>query len=165
MVTQESDLFHATICDNIAYAKPTASDAEVEAAAAAAYIPDRIMEFPEGYDTVVGERGYRLSGGEKQRLAIGRGAAQRPEGADPRRGVQRPGHSQRADRPGRAAAADVIFVVDRGRVVEQGSHLELLARGGVYAGLYDQQFGAGSVEARCADGMVLSSGQVLSAVD
>ena len=72
MMTQESYLFHATIRDNIADARPSASDTEIEAAAAAAYIHDRIMDFPEGYDTVVGERGYRRSGGERQRLAIAR---------------------------------------------------------------------------------------------
>lgn len=184
MVTQESYLFHATIRDNIAYAKPSASDAEIEAAAAAAYIHDRIMDFPEGYDTVVGERGYRLSGGEKQRLAIARVLLKDPkvlildeatsalDTASERivqAALQPLVHGRTtiaiAHRLSTIVAADVIFVVDRGRVVEQGSHLELLASGGVYAGLYDQQFGGGTVEARCADGMVLSTGQVLSAVD
>ena len=71
-VTQESYLFHDTILANLQYGLPSASQAEIEAAARAAYIHDRIMDFPDGYDTVVGERGYRLSGGEKQRLAIAR---------------------------------------------------------------------------------------------
>src|SRR5262249_51335978 len=71
-VTQESYLFHDTILANIGYGRPGASMAQVEQAARAAYIHDRIMEFPDGYDTIVGERGYRLSGGEKQRLAIAR---------------------------------------------------------------------------------------------
>ncbi len=184
MVTQESYLFHATIRDNIAYAKPSASDAEIEAAAAAAYIHDRIMDFPEGYDTVVGERGYRLSGGEKQRLAIARVLLKDPkvlildeatsalDTASERivqAALQPLVHGRTtiaiAHRLSTIVAADVIFVVDRGRVVEQGSHRDLLALGGVYAVLYDQQFGGGTVEARCADGMVLSSGQVLSSVD
>ena len=184
MVTQESYLFHATIRDNIAYAEPGASDEQVEAAARAAYIHDRIMEFPEGYATVVGERGYRLSGGEKQRLAIARVLLKDPrvlildeatsalDTASERivQAALQPLVSGRttiaiAHRLSTIVSADVIFVVDRGRVVEQGSHAELLARGGAYARLHESQFAGGTVEARCADGTVLSSGQVLSGVD
>jgi ATP-binding cassette subfamily B protein len=138
------------------------------------------MTYEAGYDTVVGERGYRLSGGEKQRLAIARVIL-----ADPRvlildeatsaldtvseRLVQ---HALETVMSGRTTiaiahrlstvlAADVIFALDGGRLVEHGTHAELLARGGLYAKLYAEQFGAGAVEARCADGVRFRDGQVL----
>ena len=182
MVTQETYLFHDTIRRNLMYGRPDATDDEMVAAARAAFIHDRIMELPAGYDTVVGERGYRMSGGEKQRLAIARVALKAPRilildeatsALDTRseRLVQaalRPLMATRttiaiAHRLSTILAADVIFVLDRGRVVEQGSHSDLLALDGLYARLYHQQFHDGQVEAECADGLILSSGQVVEA--
>jgi ATP-binding cassette subfamily B protein len=181
MVTQETYLFHATVRENLLYAKPDATQEELEAAARAAAIHERITELEEGYDTLVGERGYRMSGGEKQRLAIARVILKDPRilildeatsalDTTSERLVQQalePLMEGRttiaiAHRLSTILAADVIFVVDRGRLVEQGTHEELLRRGGLYARLYSQQFQGGLVEARCEDGVVLSSGQVLT---
>ena len=180
MVTQESYLFHATVRRNLLYARPDATDEELEAAARAALIHDRISEMSEGYDTVVGERGYRLSGGEKQRLAIARVILKDPRilildeatsALDTRseRLVQaalRPLMAGRttiaiAHRLSTVLAADVIFVLDRGRVVERGTHAELVREGGLYRQLYEEQFADGQIEARCEDGVVLSSGRVV----
>ena len=184
MVTQETYLFHATVRENLAYARPDASDDEVEAAAKAAYIHERILELEHGYDTVVGERGYRLSGGEKQRLAIARVLLKNPrvlvlDEATSALDTISERHVQAALEPlmeGRTTiaiahrlstirAADIIFVVDAGRVVEQGAHDELLLADGRYSELYQQQYGGGLVEARCADGFRLSDGRVLAASD
>ena len=181
-VTQETYLFHTSIRQNLLYGRPDATQEEVEAASKAAFIHDRIMELPQGYDTIVGERGYRMSGGEKQRLAIARVVLKDPRilildeatsSLDTRseRLVQealRPLMRDRttlaiAHRLSTILAADVIFVLDRGQVVERGSHAELLRRGGLYARLYQQQFQGGEVEAECEDGVVLSSGQIVKA--
>jgi ATP-binding cassette subfamily B protein len=180
IVTQETYLFHATVRRNLVYGKPGATQEELEAAARAAFIHDRIAELPEGYDTVVGERGYKLSGGEKQRLAIARVVLKDPRilildeatsslDTTSERLVQealRPLMRGRttiaiAHRLSTILSADVIFVVDRGRVVERGTHQALLERGGLYARLYDQQFRGGEVEAECEDGVVLASGEIL----
>lgn len=181
MVTQETYLFHSTIRQNLLYGRPDAGQAELEAAAKAAFIHDRIMEMPEGYDTVVGERGYRLSGGEKQRLAIARVVLKNPKilildeatsslDTTSERLVQEAlerlmkGRTTLAiaHRLSTILAADVIFVIDRGQVVERGSHAELLRLGGVYATLYNQQFKGGAVEAECEDGVVLTDGRVVT---
>ena len=181
MVTQETYLFHASIRQNLLYARPDASQDELEAAARAALIHDRIMESPEGYDTTVGERGYRLSGGEKQRIAIARVILKDPRilildeatsalDTNSERMVQtalRPLMRDRttiaiAHRLSTILSADVIFVLDRGKLVERGTHKELVAQGGLYAELYQQQFQGGLVEARCEDGVVLSSGEVVN---
>jgi ATP-binding cassette subfamily B protein len=181
IVTQESYLFHATVRENLLYAKPDATQDEIEAAARAAFIHDRVMELKDGYDTLVGERGYRLSGGEKQRLAIARVILKDPRilildeatsalDTASERLVQRalePLMEGRttiaiAHRLSTILAADVIFVLDRGRLIEQGTHAELLRRGGLYARLYEEQFKDGLVEAQCEDGFVLAGGQVLS---
>ncbi|WP_438854646.1 ABC transporter ATP-binding protein [Agromyces sp. M3QZ16-3] len=158
IVSQETYLFHATIAENLRYAKPEATDAELEAAARAANIHDTIASFPEGYDTVVGERGYRLSGGEKQRIAIARVLLKDPAvlvldeatsalDTISERVVQTAlDDASRgrttiaiAHRLSTVVAADVIFVVVAGRIAERGTHAELIAQGGVYASLYRQQ--------------------------
>jgi ATP-binding cassette, subfamily B, bacterial len=180
MVTQETYLFHTSVRENLLYANPAASQGALEAAAQTALIHDRIMELDEGYDTLVGERGYRMSGGEKQRLAIARVILKDPRilildeatsslDTTSERLVQRalqPLMEERttiaiAHRLSTILSADVIFVVNRGRIVERGRHEELLLRGGLYASLYQEQFAGGVVEARCDDGVVLSSGDVV----
>jgi ATP-binding cassette subfamily B protein len=180
MVTQETYLFHTSVRENLRYGNPDASDEDLEAAARAAFIHDRIAELPDRYDTLVGERGYKLSGGEKQRLAIARVILKDPRilildeatsslDTTSERLVQealRPLMRGRttiaiAHRLSTILAADVIFVLDRGRLVEQGSHSELLERGGLYAHLYLQQFRGGTVEAETADGIVLTSGEIV----
>ena len=182
MVTQETYLFHAPIRDNLRYGNPGATDEALEAAARAAVIHDRILELDDGYDTLVGERGYRMSGGEKQRLAIARVLLKDPrilvldEATSALDTVNERLVQQALERlmQGRTTlaiahrlstilAADVIFVLDRGRLVEHGTHAELLDRGAHYAQLYIQQFGSGTVEARCADGVILCSGEVVPA--
>jgi ATP-binding cassette, subfamily B, bacterial len=180
MVTQDTYLFHATIGDNLRYAQPDATDADLAAAARAANIHDRIISFDDGYDTVVGERGYRLSGGERQRLAIARVILKDPRvlildeatsalDTTSERLVQQALETVMAGRTTIAIAhrlstilgADVIFAVDGGRVVESGTHDELLALDGLYARLYYEQFGGGKVQARCADGVVFADGVVM----
>jgi ATP-binding cassette subfamily B protein len=159
IVTQETYLFHDTIRRNLLYGRPAAAQDQLEAAARAANIHDRIMQLPEGYDTVVGERGYKLSGGEKQRLAIARVILKDPKilvldeatsslDTTSERLVQaalEPLMEGRttiaiAHRLSTILAADVIFVLNQGRIVEQGRHDELLAARGLYAQLYEQQF-------------------------
>lgn len=178
VVTQESYLFGGTVADNVRYGRPDASDAEVEAAARAAFIHDRIMALEHGYETVVGERGYRFSGGERQRLAIARVILEDPPilildeatsalDTESERVVQRALETLMAQRTTIAIAhrlstirnADVIFAIDGGHIVERGTHDELLAQGGLYARLYEEQFGNGVVEAHCRDGIVLANGQ------
>jgi len=178
-VTQESYLFHDSILANIGYGRPGASQADVEEAARAAYIHDRIMEFPDGYDTIVGERGYRLSGGEKQRLAIARVLLHDPRilildeatsalDTASEREVQNALDALMGSRTTIAIAhrlstivnADVINVIDAGRVVESGTHQSLLRQGGVYASLYQEQFEGGKIQWRCPDGDILADGTI-----
>jgi ATP-binding cassette subfamily B protein len=159
MVTQETHLFHDTIRTNLLYAKLEATQAELEAACRAANIHDFISELPEQYDTVVGERGYRLSGGEKQRLALARVILKDPRilvldeatshlDSESEALIQEALNSVMAERTSIVIAhrlstilkADLILVLDRGRIVEQGTHQQLLAQGGLYAGLYHTQF-------------------------
>ena len=159
MVTQETYLFHDTIRTNLTYARPDASPAEVEAAARAANIHQFIVDLPDGYDTIVGERGYRLSGGEKQRIALARVILK-----DPRILVLDEATSSLdsesesliqdalkrvmagrtsiviAHRLSTILAADLILVMDRGKIVERGTHEQLLATGGLYSQLYETQF-------------------------
>ncbi|HTW07677.1 MAG TPA: ABC transporter ATP-binding protein [Acidimicrobiales bacterium] len=180
MVTQETYILHASLRDNLAYAKPTATEDEIVAAAKSALIHDRIMEMADGYDSIVGERGQRLSGGERQRLALARVILKDPpilvldeatSSLDTRseRLIQ---HALSRVKEGRTTVviahrlstivtADIIFVLDRGRVVEQGTHDELLALGGLYSELYVSHFGSGAIESRTADGLVLAGGQVI----
>jgi len=182
MVTQDTYLFHASILDNLRCAKQDATRAEVEEAARAANIHDRIIGFEDGYDTTVGERGYRLSGGEKQRLAIARVLLKDPRvlvldeatsALDTvserlvqdalKRATARRTTIAIAHRLSTVLDADVIVAVDAGRVVEQGTHAQLLELDGLYAKLYAEQFGGGRVEARCADGTRFRDGTVLRA--
>jgi len=166
VVTQETYLFHSSVLDNLRYAKPDATMEEIETAARAAAIHDRVLELPEGYDTVVGERGYKLSGGEKQRVAIARVLLK-----DPRilildeatsaldtvserliqTALQRLMEGRTtiaiAHRLSTILRADQILVFDRGRIVERGTHDELLRHEGLYAKLYHEQFLAGQVAA------------------
>ena len=159
MVTQETYLFHDTIRTNLMYAKMDATQAEIEAAARAANIHQFIMDLSDGYDTIVGERGYRLSGGEKQRIALARVILK-----DPRILVLDEATSSLdsesealiqdalkrvmagrtsiviAHRLSTILAADLILVMDRGKIVERGTHEELIASNGLYAQLYETQF-------------------------
>ena len=159
MVTQETYLFHDTIRTNLTYAKPDATQGEIEAAAKAANIHNFIMDLPEGYDTIVGERGYRLSGGEKQRIALARVILKNPRilvldeatsslDSESEALIQDALKSVMAGRTSiviahrlsTILAADTILVMDRGKIVERGTHEELLALGGVYSQLYETQF-------------------------
>jgi ATP-binding cassette subfamily B protein len=159
MVTQETYLFHDTVRANLLYAKPDATEDEIEAASRAANIHDFIEKLPSGYDTIVGERGYRFSGGEKQRIAIARVILKDPcvlilDEATSHLDSQSEALIQSALEPlfkGRTSiviahrlstilAADKILVINEGRLVEQGTHEELLEEGGLYADLYNTQF-------------------------
>ena len=159
IVTQETYLFHASIRDNLLYAKPEATDDELRDAARAAAMHDRIVELPEGYDTIVGERGYKLSGGEKQRVAIARVLLKDPRilildeatsalDTVSERLIQAAFERLMEGRTTIAIAhrlstilrADRILVYDRGRIVERGTHAELIKVGGLYARLYREQF-------------------------
>ena len=159
MVTQETYLFHDTIRTNLLYAKPEATQAEIEAAAKVAHIHDFITGLGDGYDSIVGERGYRLSGGEKQRIAIARVVLKDPrilvlDEATSHLDSQSEAliqdalsHIMRgrtsiviAHRLSTILAADLILVLDRGMIVEQGTHAQLLEANGLYANLYETQF-------------------------
>jgi ATP-binding cassette subfamily B protein len=173
MVTQETYLFHSSIRTNLLFAKPDATGEELVAATRAANIYDRIQSLPEGFDTVVGERGYRMSGGEKQRLAIARVVLK-----DPRilildeATASLDTHSERliqaalrplmegrttvaiAHRLSTILAADQILMMSGGTIAERGTHAELLRLNGAYARLYHEQFQDGRVEAECEDGII-----------
>ncbi len=159
VVFQDTFLLHASVADNLRYARPGATDAELAAAAQAAHLHEFICSLPDGYHTVVGERGHRLSGGEKQRVAIARVILRDPrivilDEATSHLDSVSEQHIQAALRPllrGRTSlviahrlstvlAADKILVLDHGRLADQGTHTELLARGGLYAELYHRQF-------------------------
>jgi ATP-binding cassette subfamily B protein len=159
VVFQDTFLFHASVRDNLLYARPQASQREMEAAARAAHVHEFVASLPNGYDTIVGERGHRLSGGEKQRIAIARVILK-----DPRivildeatsnldtlseqliQAALRPLFTGRtsfviAHRLSTVLAADVIFVLRDGMLVDRGSHQELLERDGLYRTLYQRQF-------------------------
>jgi ATP-binding cassette, subfamily B, bacterial len=154
VVSQETYLFHASVRENLRFARPDATDEEVEAACRAAQVHETIERLPDGYDTIVGERGYRFSGGEKQRLAIARTVLADPRvlvldeatsalDAETERAVKEALDELSAGRTTIAIAhrlstirdADQIIVLDHGRIVERGTHAGLLATGGRYAAL------------------------------
>ena len=159
VVTQETYLFNASIKENLLYARVDATEEEMIAAAQAAAIHDRIMELDDGYDTIVGERGFKLSGGEKQRIAIARVILKNPRILILDEATSAlDTHSERliqaaleplmknrttlaiAHRLSTILAADIILVVDKGEIVERGTHEELLQQEGLYARLYNEQF-------------------------
>ncbi len=162
MVTQETYLFHDTVRVNLLYARENATFAEVEAAARAANIHDFIMQLPARYETIVGERGYRLSGGERQRIALARVILKNPRilvldeatsslDSQSEMLIQDALKRVMADRTSIVIAhrlstilsADLILVIDRGQVLEHGTHSELLSLGGLYTHLYNTQFKKG----------------------
>ena len=165
-VTQETYLMHTSIKDNLLVAKPAATDDELVTACKAAAIHEHIAGLPEGYETIVGERGYKLSGGEKQRISIARAILKNPRilildeatsalDTQSERLIQESLNSLMVGRTTFAIAhrlstvlsADLILVIDKGRIVESGRHSELLTRQGLYRRLYDEQFKGESVTA------------------
>jgi ATP-binding cassette subfamily B protein len=159
VVTQDSHLFHETIAENLRYARPDATDAELWTALDRAQVGRLVRELPDGLDTVVGERGYRFSGGEKQRIAIARLLLKAPSivildeatahlDSESEAAVQRALGEALAGRTALVIAhrlstvrdADLILVLDHGRIVERGTHEDLVAAGGLYAELYRTQF-------------------------
>jgi ATP-binding cassette subfamily B protein len=161
IVPQDAVIFSSSALENIRYGQPDASDDAVKAAAHAAFAHEFIKDLPEGYDTFLGERGVRLSGGQRQRIAIARAMLKNPPlllldeatsalDAESERMVQAALESAMRDRTTLVIAhrlatvqkADLIVVLDHGALVEQGTHAELVARGGVYAGLAALQFAA-----------------------
>jgi ATP-binding cassette subfamily B protein len=166
MVTQENYLFHDTIRTNLLYSKLDATQEELEAACKAANIHHFIADLPDGYDTIVGERGYRLSGGEKQRLALARVILKDPRilvldeatsslDSESEALIQDALQHVMANRTSiviahrlsTILAADLILVVDRGGIMERGTHKELLTQKGLYAQLYRKQFKKSTAEA------------------
>jgi ATP-binding cassette subfamily B protein len=162
VVTQDAHLFHETIRSNLLYAKPDAGDGELEAALRAAQIWPLVASLPQGLDTMVGDRGYRFSGGEKQRLAIARLLLKGPDivildeatahlDSESEAAIQKALEIALAGRTSIVVAhrlstilkADQILVVEDGRIVERGTHEDLLQNGGLYADLYRRQFASG----------------------
>ena len=179
MVAQETYLFHASVADNLRFAKPSATGEELVAAAKVAQIHDHLLSLPDGYDTIVGERGYRFSGGEKQRLAIARAVLRDPPvlvldeatsalDTQTEQAVQQAIDAASAGRTTITIAhrlstirdADEIIVLDHGEIAERGSHAELLARGGRYAALVnrDADLAADLAEAGLAEAGVAEAG-------
>jgi ATP-binding cassette subfamily B protein len=159
VVTQDPYLFHDTLRANLTYARPDATEEEVLAALAHAQLGQLVSELPEGLDTLVGERGYRLSGGEKQRVALARLILKAPDvvvldeatahlDSESEAAVQRALSQTLSGRTSLVIAhrlstvreADLLLVIDDGRVVERGTHASLLAQNGLYAELYHTQF-------------------------
>ena len=157
VVAQETYLFHASVAENLRFAKPSATDDEIVAAAKVAHIHDHLMSLPDGYDTIVGERGYRFSGGEKQRLAIARAVLRDPPvlvldeatsalDTQTEQAVQEAIDAASAGRTTITIAhrlstirdADEIIVLDHGEIAERGTHADLLALGGHYAALINR---------------------------